>query len=151
VLARNPTTRGLLFDLPHVVAGAPQRLEHGGVAERCEIVPGDFFEVVPSGCDAYILKSILHDWDDDASASILQRIADAAPRDSSLLIVERVVDEETPSAIATMSDINMMVNTGGEERTLDEWRALAGTAGFDITGTVDIGHGWHIIEARAAQ
>jgi hypothetical protein len=113
-------------------------------------VAGSFFDNLPRGCDAYVLKSVLHDWDDASSARILQRVAEAADRGATLLIVERVVADRDPSAIGVMSDLNMMVNTGGAERTLSEWHALAESGGFAMTGTVDIGAGWHVIEAFAA-
>lgn len=147
VLPRYPEMRGVLLDLPHVVAGAPARLEAAGVADRCDVVPGSFFETVPPGCDVYVLKSILHDWDDDAALQILQRIRGTISPTSMVLIVERLVDEREPSVIAAMSDLNMMVNTGGRERSIEQWRALAGAAGFEITGSVDIGAGWYAIEA----
>ena len=147
VLHRYPGARGVLFDLPHVIAGATNTLDAAGVSDRCQLVAGSFFDHVPPGCDAYMLKSILHDWDDATSVRILQRVRDASEPDSALLIVERVVDEADPSPVAAMSDLNMMVNTGGRERTTSEWRALLSAGGFELTGTVDIGLGWSVIEA----
>jgi DNA-binding PadR family transcriptional regulator len=147
VLPRYADMKGVLLDLPHVVSGAPAVLAAAGVADRCEIVPGSFFESVPSGCDAYLLKSILHDWDDAASVQILQQIREATSATSKLLIVERIVTDREPSAIAAMSDLNMMVNTGGQERSIEQWRALADAARFELTRTIDIGFGWSVIEA----
>jgi hypothetical protein len=149
VLARNPSLRGLPFVLAHVVAGARTNLQGAGVGQRCEVIGGDVFESVPSGCDAYILlKSVLHDWDDDNAARILQRTGEASDTDATLLIVERIAEDETLTATSAMSDLNMMVNTGGQERTLEEWRVLAHVGGFELTGTAEIGDAWHVMEAR---
>ena len=147
VLHRYPGARGVLFDLAHVIAGATSKLDAAGVADRCQLVAGSFFEHVPPGCDAYVLKSILHDWDDASCVLILQRVRDACEPETALLIVERVVDDADPSPIAAMSDLNMMVNTGGKERTTSEWRALLEAGGFQLRGTVDIGLGWSVVEA----
>lgn len=150
VLPRHPGVRGVLLDLPHVVAAAPATLTAAGVADRCEVVAGSFFDEVPPGCDAYVMKSILHDWDDPSAGRILERVRAAARPDSVLLLVERMIADEDPSAFAALSDLNMMVMTGGRERTLAEWRALAAPGGFAVTGTVDLGLGWHVIEAAPA-
>lgn len=147
ILPRYADMKGVLLDLPHVVSGAPAVLAAAGVADRCEIVPGSFFESVPSGCDAYVLKSILHDWDDAASVRILRQIREATSATSKVLIVERIVNDREPSAVAAMSDLNMMVNTGGQERSIEQWRALADAARLELTRTVDIGFGWSVIEA----
>jgi len=93
------------------------------------------------------VKSILHDWDDASSVRILQRVRNASEPETALLIVERVVDDADPSPTATMSDLNMMVNTGGTERTMREWHAVIEAGGFAVTDTVDIGLGWSVIEA----
>ena len=147
VLPRHPGVRGVLFDVPHVVAGAQATLDRAGVADRCEVIAGSFFDSVPAGCDAYVLKSVLHDWDDASSAQILRRVAEVAGPGTTLLIVERVMVDRDPAVVAVMSDLNMMVNTGGAERNLGEWQALAESGGFQVTGTVEIGFGWHVIEA----
>lgn len=148
ILPRHPSVRGVLFDLAHVVAGADATLARAGVAERYEVVAGSFFDGAPAGCDAYVLKSILHDWDDATSTRILRRTAEVAVSGTTLLIVERVVADRDPTAVSVMSDLNMMVNTGGAERTTSEWRALTRSGGFEMTDTVDIGAGWHVIEAQ---
>lgn len=147
VLPRYPGLRGVLFDLPHVVSGAPGTLDAAGVSDRCEVVAGSFFDRVPAGCEAYVLKSILHDWDESSSVRILRRVRDATESGTVLLIVERVMNEADPSPVAGMSDLNMMVMTGGMERTMREWRGLAEAGGFDITATVDLGLDWSAIEA----
>ena len=147
VLAQHPDLRGIVFDLPHVVAGAPARLQAAGVADRVEIVGGSFFEGIPAGCDAYVLKSVLHDWDDEASIRILRQVREVTTPATTVLIVERTLDEHGPGPIAAMSDLNMLTMTGGAERTLTQWRALTDASGFVITGTVGIGAEWAVIEA----
>jgi O-methyltransferase domain/Dimerisation domain len=147
VLARHPSVRGVLLDLAHVVAAAPATLAAAGVAERCRVLAGSFFDEVPPDCDAYVMKSILHDWDDDAAAAILSQVREAGPEGATVVVVERIVAETAPTATSTLSDLNMLVMTGGRERTLPEWRALAGAAGFALTTTTDLGLGWHAIEA----
>ena len=147
VLPRHPRLRAVLFDLPHVVAGAHHVLAVAGVANRCEITAGSFFDHVPSGADAYILKSILHDWDDTASTQLLHRIREASQPGVTLLIVERTLADVDPSPVAAMSDLNMMVNTGGAERTTTEWKILLQAGGFELTQSIDIGLGWSVLEA----
>ncbi len=148
VLTRHRGLRGVIFDLPHVVIDAPSRLMAAGVADHCEIVAGSFFDVVPVGCEAYVLKSILHDWDDDASVRILERVRDSTKPGTALLIVEGALVEQHAGPLAAMSDLNMMLMAGGKERTLTRWRALTDASGVAITYNVDVGAGWWVIGAR---
>jgi predicted acetyltransferase len=150
VLARHPGLRGVLLDLPHVVAGAPATLGAAGVADRCRVVAGSFFDEVPPGCDAYVMKSILHDWDDATAATVLGRVRSGAGPGTTLVVVERVLADEAPTPSATLSDLNMLVMTGGRERTLAEWRTLAAAGGFAVTTTTDLGLGWRAVEAVPA-
>ena len=147
VLPHHPGLRGVLLDLPHVVTGAHKVLAAAGVADWCDIVAGSFFEHVPSGGEAYILKSILHDWDDTASTQLLHRVHEASQPGAALLIVERTLADVDPSPVAAMSDLNMMVNTGGAERTTTQWKLLLEEAGFELTQSIDIGVGWSVLEA----
>jgi O-methyltransferase domain len=130
-----------------VVSGRPATLAASGVSDRCQVVAGSFFDEVPPGCDAYLMKSILHDWDDDSALRILGRVREAAGPGTVLLLVERVMGDPDQAPAVGLSDLNMMVMTGGMERTLPEWRALAAAAGFAIGSSVDIGLGWHVLEA----
>ena len=150
VLTRHPGLRGVLFDLPHVVRDAPANLDAAGVTDRCEIIAGSFFDEVPAGCDAYVLKSILHDWDDEASVRILNVVHDAADRGAGLLIVERALAQHNAGVVAAMSDLNMMLMTGGAERTVAEWQVLTDAAGFEIADVIDVGLGWCVVDARRA-
>jgi hypothetical protein len=121
ILAAHPDMRGILFDLPNVVAGAPTLLQASGVETRCEVVGGSFFDGVPPGADAYLLRAILHDWDDGRSIAILKSVRKATPEDAVLLIIERVLPERAEMGRAVDSyllDLEMLVNTpGGRERT----------------------------------
>jgi len=136
ILKANPHLRGVLFDLPSVVEGAKGLLEREGVADRCEIVPGNFFESVPVEGDAYILSSVIHDWDDERALTILRNIRENMPKDGKLLLVEYVIlpgDEPHPGKI---SDVIMLVTENGLERTEAEFRALLEMAGFKLTGII---------------
>src|SRR5947209_8495657 len=107
ILAANPSLRGILFDQSHVVASAAALLERAGVAERCQIVAGSFFESAPAGADAYLLKSIVHDWDDETAITILRRCRMAIADTGKLLVVERVIRPANEPDPATFSDLNM--------------------------------------------
>jgi hypothetical protein len=134
VLAANPALRGVLFDQAHVVAGADQVLEAAGVADRCQIESGDFFEAVPEGGDAYLLRSIIHDWEDEESRAILRVVRAAMPEGAALLVVERDLGAPNEDAPVKFSDLNMLVGPGGRERTQDEYAALLESTGFRLVG-----------------
>jgi hypothetical protein len=134
ILAANPNARGILFDQSHVVAGAPPLLEAAGVADRCEIIAGSFFDSVPSA-DAYILKHILHDWYDDDCVRILETIRKAAPQDARLLVIERLIEGPNLGAGGKSSDLNMLVGPGGMERTREEFDALLSSGGWKLIAT----------------
>jgi hypothetical protein len=150
LLAAHPQMRGVVFDQPHVVAGAPATLEAAGVADRCEIVGGSFFDVVPAGADAYILKAILHDWDDDDAARILRSCRDAIAAGGALLVVERELGPPNENADAKLSDLNMMVGPGGRERTREEFAALVAEGGFTLERVVPTAIGLEVFEGRPA-
>jgi hypothetical protein len=134
VLAHHPQLRGVLFDLPHGLDGAAGVLERFGVAARCTCVPGSFFEGVPPGGDLYLLKSVLHNWDDDRSVEILRRCRDAMAPHGRVLVVERVMADRTgtsaPDPPGARSDLNMLVALSGRERRAAEFDALFAAAGL---------------------
>jgi SAM-dependent methyltransferase len=142
ILKANPGVRGVLFELPHVAEGAKKAFAEAGLAGRCEVVTGDFFESVPAGADAYILKSVIHDWDDARSIQILKNCHRAMAPQGKLLLVELVlparVDRSLWSQIGTGSDVNMLVNIGGRERTDADFAALYAAAGFRLTRIVPV-------------
>jgi len=140
ILAGSPEIRGKVFDLPHCQEGATRLLEERGVAGRAEFVAGSFFESVPAGADAYILKSVIHDWDDERSLTIFKNCRAAMNNDARLLIIEPTVPERVGSSshdgVIVGSDLNMLVMTGGRERTEAEFRALLEAAGLRIAQIV---------------
>lgn len=129
-----PTLAGTLLDTPAGAAAAAATLAAAGVADRGRVVEGDFFDSVPPGADAYLLKSILHDWTDDECRRILANCRRAVPGHGTLLLVEPVlpVEPEPQAAGIALSDLNMLVNTGGRERTEADFAALMGSAGFRL-------------------
>lgn len=137
ILASAPSLRGAVFDLPTGNADALRQLAAAGVVERCQVIAGDFFQSVPSGADAYILKSIIHDWDDDRSIAILRNCRHAMAAAGKLLLIERIMPtrmEAVPShQRMAMSDINMMALPGGGERTESEYRTLLAAGGFTLS------------------
>jgi hypothetical protein len=147
ILGANPGTRGVLFDQPSVVAGAGPLLEGAGVADRCETVGGSFFESVPEGGDAYTLKSILHDWDDEEAGAILRACRRAVPDDGTLLVIERDLGRANESPDVKLSDLNMLVVLGGRERTVEEYGELLAGAGLRLTGQTPTPAGLSVIEA----
>ena len=139
ILAATTAVRGVLFDRPAGVADAAATLHAAGAADRCEIVAGDFFVAVPDGADAYLLKTVLHNWDDEQCVEIMRNCRKAMRDNGTLLVIERVLPhriESSEARRAVFMDINMMVNTEGRERTEAEFRSLYTAAGFELTETV---------------
>ncbi len=147
MLRANRNAHGILFDLPAVCSGAQQTLEQTGVADRVTVVSGDFFEEVPRAAQLYVMKSIIHDWDDDAALHILANCRAAMAGDSRLLLVERVVGEPNEADEAKLFDISMLAMLGGRERTIDEYRALLQSAGLRMTRTLSTASPHSLIEA----
>jgi len=150
ILARHATMHGILFDLPHVVAGAGPILAAAGVADRCTVVEGSFFDAVPAGADAYVLKAVLHDWQDADCARILQRCRQAMTEGAALVVVEREIGARNEHPDGKFSDLNMLVSTGGRERTLEEYGALFAAAGFRWVGFTPSARGAGVFEGVAA-
>jgi hypothetical protein len=137
ILKANPHAAGILFDLAPVVASARRTLEAQGVSDRCEPVAGDFFEAVPEGGDAYLLKWILHDWDDEQAIRILRNCRRAMGEEARLLIIETVMPERmTQGSAGACLDMHMLALTGGWERTESEYRALLARAGLQLSRVV---------------
>lgn len=148
ILKANPQMRGVLFDAPPVIEGARHRIKDEGIAERCEAVAGDFFDSVPRGGDAYIVKWILHDWDDEQSVTILKNCHCAMAEDGKLLVVEAVVPEGSEPHFSKYMDLNMLIMTGGRERTEDEYRRLLEASGFELKRIVPTNSPMSIIEGK---
>ena len=141
ILRANPEMRGTLFDQPQVCAGAMRHLDAVGVAARCEVIPGSFFESVPGGADAWLLKSVLHDWSDERAREILASCRRAMAGHGTLLVVERVLPVQMETCpehrFLAASDLGMMVAVAGRERTEAEFRHLFRSAGFTLTRIAD--------------
>lgn len=151
ILRAHPASSGTLFDLPHALAGATERMDADGLRERCAIVGGDFFAAVPAGGDVYLLKSVLHNWDDDRCAAILRQCRRAMRAGARLMVIERALPERMSAAdrAVARSDLNMLVGVGGRERTQQELRALLDTAGFAVRRVLPTALELWIVEAVA--
>lgn len=147
ILKANPNTRGMLFDIPSVIAGSGEFFETAGVENRVEKVSGDFFEGVPAGADAYIMKHIIHDWDDEESIKILKNIHSAMNPNGKVLIIEMVVPEGNEASPSKILDIQMLMFTGGKERTAKEYAELLDKSGFRMTQVVPTHSPMQIVEA----
>jgi hypothetical protein len=131
-----PKATGILFDRPPVLEALSRSIDAMGLANRCNLVAGDFFETIPAGGGAYLLKDIVHDWPDDRAVAILRNCRRAMRADARLLLIERVVPSGNEPSAAKLADINMLVITGGLERTEAEYRALLNAAGFRLTRVI---------------
>jgi hypothetical protein len=150
ILQANPHLNGILFDQPAVVAGAAPLLQSYGVSDRCQVVGGSFFESVPSGADAYLLKHILHDWDDDRSIEILKQCRCAMAGQGRVLVVEQVIPPGNEPFMGKLLDMNMLVMCpGGQERTAAEYEALFEAAGFKLSRIVPTSTMVSIVEGLA--
>ena len=147
ILAANPRIRGTLFDQPRAVARAVSSLDALGVSDRCELLSGDFFVGIPGGADAYLLKNILHDWDDAASANILGACRAAVTPGSRLLVCEHVTGSPNTGAPGKLMDLNMLVMTGGRERSLAEFTSLLRQSRFRLLSVTPTSTPLSVIEA----
>ena len=152
VLKANKRMRGILFDLPHVTAGAASLLESAGVADRCQIVSGDFFtSSLPEGGDAYVMKHIIHDWDDERATQILRNCHRAMPPGGKVLIVDAVIPPGNGAHFGKLLDLEMLVLTPrGRERTQTEFRDLLKRAGFKLRRVVPTATHLSIVEGTRA-
>lgn len=152
LLSANPTMQGLILDLPYVTPRARKRIQAAGLGHRCRVVEGDIFKSLPPGGSAYLLSRMIHDWNDVQATKILSACRKAVSQDSVLLLVERVmpdVVEPQPSTRAlAVSDLNMLVMTGGCERTKAQYESLLKEANFELTLIASTSTALSIIEAR---
>ncbi|MFI7100697.1 ArsR family transcriptional regulator [Streptomyces sp. NPDC050161] len=134
VLRAHPALHGIIFDRAEGLAQAGATLERAGLEGRCSLVAGDFFTGAPEGADLYMLKSVIHDWNDERCTDILRHCRRVIPDDGRLLIIEPVLPDAVDPAVAGiyLSDLNMLVNVGGRERTRDEFTQLCRGAGFAV-------------------
>jgi ubiquinone/menaquinone biosynthesis C-methylase UbiE len=147
ILKSNPETKGILFDAAEVVSGAKEKLATAGIGDRCEAVAGDFFKAVPAGGDAYVMKWIIHDWNDEQAKLILKNCRMQMKPEGRLIIVDCVVPETHEPHFSKFIDLNMLVMTGGKERTAREFEALLNAAGFKLLQVISTDQPTCIIEA----
>jgi O-methyltransferase domain/Dimerisation domain len=149
ILGATPHSRGILFDLPQVVAGAPAVLEEQRVADRVRIAEGSFFDMVPEGGDAYILKNVIHDWPDDDAVRILGNVRRAAATGRNVLLVEGVLPGHNREFSGNWVDLEMLVSADARERAAAEYGELLRRAGFDMTRVVETASPLSVVEATA--
>jgi hypothetical protein len=150
VLRKYPRMRGVLFDLEHVIAGSGPLLAASGVQDRVRTEGGDFFEAVPTGGDAYIMKHIVHDWDDERAAAVLSNIREAlegTPK-GRVILLEAVLTEGNTPDFAKFLDLEMMLFPGGRERSAKDFGALFDRTGFKLTRVVPTESMLSVVEAR---
>lgn len=147
ILKANSHLHGIVFDVPHVAEGTKRLIEAEGLSGRCEVVAGSFFETVPEGGDAYLMKWIIHDWDDERALTILKNCRQAVTSDGKLLLIEAILPPANQHAFSKFMDLNMLVMTGGRERTEAEYRALFEVSGFRLSRVVSTQSEFKVIEA----
>ncbi len=146
ILKRHPGLRGILFDLPHVAERARRRVVDEGLSDRCEVVGGSFFESVPTGADAIVMRHILHDWYDEQAIAILKNCHAALPPGGRVLVVESVIPPGNEPFAGKLLDLTMLVVPGGKERTAEEYRMLYQQAGFRLSRIVPSKHEVSVVE-----
>jgi ubiquinone/menaquinone biosynthesis C-methylase UbiE len=150
VLTAQPHLKGVVFDQPAVAEEAKEAIGAAGLSGRCEAVGGDFFQSVPHGHDAYLLKYVLHDWDDEQCVAILSSCRRAIRADGRLLVVEAVIPPGNGPSFGKTQDINMLINLDGRERTEAEYGELYKAAGFELTRCIPVIGELHVIEGMPA-
>lgn len=148
VLKANPSMHGIVADLPDVLDKTRSLLAVEGLAERCEAIETDFFQSVPPGGDAYIMRKVIHDWDDEKSTVILKNCRAQMGGNARVLVVETVVPSGNEGALPKLNDTEMMIYLGGRERTEQEYRALLNGSGFELTRIVPTASPSSIVEGR---
>lgn len=149
LLKVQPRLTGILLDRASTITEAEKQLASAAVGNRCLLVSGDFFEQIPASGDLYILSQILHDWNDEKAVDILKNCAQAMTKHSKLLVIEQIIPEQITASASPViwSDLIMLVLTGGQERTLSQYRMLLETAGFRLQKTLQTNSAITILEA----
>jgi hypothetical protein len=147
ILEANPHLHGTVFDRPQVIEATRRAIK--GFQARCDAVAGDFFQSVPAGADVYVLKFILVDWKDADALRILQNCRTAVVPNGKLLVIEMTIPDDNHASPGQLFDLNMLVMTGGQERTQHEYNALLAQAGFHLSGVFPTGSPFHVLEGLA--
>jgi hypothetical protein len=148
ILRAHSGLRGILTDLPHVADGAEHAVTEAGLSDRCTVVAGDMFAGVPAGGDLYLLSHIIHDWDDERSIAILERCRQALKPGGKVLLIEEVIKVGDQPSFGKLGDLQMLVAAGGQERTEEEYRALAEAAGLALERVIPTQASRGIVELK---
>jgi hypothetical protein len=148
VLSRHAHVAAVIFDTQAAIDAARRHLATSDVVDRVEFVAGDFFAAVPADADVYVLKNILHNWDDDRAVAILRVVRQACPAEGALLVVQHLVGEDDGASPAKLLDIALLVFSGGKQRTRAEYELLLGMSGFECEQLVDTESGMSVMVAR---
>jgi hypothetical protein len=147
ILEVYPSLQGVILDLPGVVDAACERIRSHACRDRCAAISGNFFQSVPHGGDVYLLSGIIHDWDDEAAEIILKNCRNSMRPQGKVLAIECVVPESDEPSFSKLLDLNMMVMTGGRERTEREFRELFDNSGLRVTEVISTLSPLRVIEA----
>lgn len=147
ILRATPNAKGILYDLESVTEGAPTLLAEAGVADRCTVASGSFFDSVPTGGDAYLLKHVLHDWPEARALDILRAVRAAVGDKGELLLVALVLPEDDSPHLGKLVDLDLLLEFGGRHRTTGEYRELLATAGFELRRVVPTSGAASVVEA----
>jgi O-methyltransferase len=150
LLQRHPRLQGTLFDLPGVIGRAGKNIEKAGLSERIHCVDGDFFASIPAGADAYFMRHIIHDWDDEKSITILKNVRQVLPAHGRVLLVEAIVEAGNAPSMAKSLDLTMLLLPGGQERTVAEYEQLFAVSGLKLARIVPTASDTSVIEAVPA-
>ncbi len=154
ILQAYPRLTGIVLEQPHAAVRARDKIAAAGLTDRCQVLAGSFFDEVPHGADAYILQNVLVDWDDKRAVAILRNCRAAMPRHGQLLILEELypvrADVSDKSRSVAASDVNMLVCTGGRQRSEEEFRELLATSGFRLTKVVSTTAGVSVVKGELA-
>ena len=148
VLRRYPQLRGILFDLGHVIGRAKTGIRESGLEQRCSVIEGSFFESVPPGADAYLMRHIIHDWTDEQSIQILRNCHKVIPAHGRVLLVEFAVPAANQASLGKDADMIMLTFPGGMERTDAEYQALFEQSGFRLHNVTKTRSSVCVIEGR---
>ncbi len=148
ILSNNPHVTGVVFDLENAKNSAINYIKEKSLDNRCEFVMGNFFISIPANGDIYLLKVVLHDWDNESAKLILQNCRKKMSKSSKLLIIEKVIENDKFKDLACLGDINMLVTCAGKERTLVEFQNLLGSADLQLTKIINTSTVFSIIEAE---
>jgi hypothetical protein len=149
ILKANPSLHGILFDSEPVILEAREQIAREQLNERCTLLSGSFFDEIPPSADAYLFKYVFHDWDDQASMKILAKCRTAMKPGNKLLIIEQVLPLLRAPSMATSTDLTMLLDTGGRERTEEEFRVLLEASGFSVTRIIPVRFLHSVIEGVA--